>query len=129
MYTLAVVAVAVSWWAAETSRWGAGSWVDTFSEGLLLGPSLWWQRHRSIWLRLDRPDGRFMLAGALWAVVLLVWVLRRVARGVAVRWVSHRAPATLAYWARWTGVLVAFGLTVLVCVFMPAGTLRGWLAK
>lgn len=124
MYALVVVAVVVSVWGAEKSRWGPGRWVDDFSELLLLGPQLWWGRHRSMWLRLGRPEGLFLLAGALWAVVLVTWGVRRVARGVAVRRVSNRAPAALAYWVRWTGVLVAFGVTVLVCLFMPGGTLH-----
>jgi len=52
----------------------------------------------------------------LWTLVLSIWVMRRVARGITVLRLSKQKAAAFAYWRRWLWPLVAFGLTVVTCL-------------
>jgi hypothetical protein len=129
MYLFLSAAVLVSLWAcvAPTRR---GAFSDILSEPLfLVPPALWLRRVRGFWWELDLPHGRFMLGAALWAVLIVAWLIRRVARGVTVRRLSSHRAAPFAYWRRWLVVPVVFGLTVLVCMTRLPTYAGFWVSK
>jgi hypothetical protein len=127
MYLLLAGAVLVSLWACVVpTRRGAFS--DVLSELLLMPPNLWWRRIGGFWWNFDMHLGRFLLATAIWVVVIAAWIVRRVARGVTVRRVSRQKPATFAYWRRWLVVPVIFGVTILVCMTRLPTYVGFWLS-
>lgn len=127
-YLLLAGAVLVSLWACvvPTRR---GEFSDVLSQLLLMSPVTWWRRFSGDWWRFDWPIGRFLLAATTWTLVIAVWTVRRVARGVTVRRVSRQKPATFAYWRRWLVVPVVFGVTVLVCMTRLPTYAGFWVSK
>jgi hypothetical protein len=128
MYLLLAGAVLVSLWACvvPTRR---GEFSDHLSELLLMSPAWWWRRIDEFWWDFDVPLGRFLLGAALWTLLALAWIVRRVARGVTVRRVSRQKAATFAYWRRWLVVPVVFGVTVLVCMTRLPTYAGFWLSR
>jgi hypothetical protein len=127
-YLLLAGAVLVSLWACVVPT-RVGAFSDVLSELLLVSPRWWWRRIDGFWWDFDRPLGRFLLAAALWTLLALAWIVRRVARGITVRRVSRQKAATFAYWRRWLVVPVVFGVTVLVCMTRLPTYAGFWLSK
>jgi hypothetical protein len=128
LYLLTCAAVLVSLWACVVpTRRGAFS--DILGSLLLVPPRLWWQRTRAFWMDFDSPHGRFWLGAALWIAVILIWIVRRVGREMAVRRVSNQKAAPFAYWRRWLVVPVIFGLTVLTCMTRLPAYAGFWVSK
>jgi hypothetical protein len=127
MYLLLAGAVVVSVWACVVPT-RVGAFSDILS-AMLLSPRSWRWRLNGIWGNLDYPAGRFLVGVVLWSMLALVWIVRRVARGVTVRRVSRQRAATFAYWRRWLVVPVIFGVTTLVCMTRLPTYAGFWLSK
>lgn len=113
LHLLTGVAVIVGLWACAVPLQN-GRFVDVLAF-MLTGMD--WDRLGVIESIKDykSPGGRFLLATAVWLLVVLIWIGRRLARGLMVRRLSRQKAAPFAYWRRWLITPVLFGSCVLVC--------------
>jgi hypothetical protein len=65
----------------------------------------------------------------LWALVVICWVTRRVARGITVQRVAQQRAATFSYWRRWLVTPVLFGITVWLCTTRAPTYVGFWVSK
>jgi hypothetical protein len=118
-HLLTGAAVIMSLWAAAAPM-GRDSFMDLLNLRVLSID--YYQELRTMIWELGDPLGRFLLGAILWLMVAVVWISRRVARGVTVKRLSKQKAAPLAYWRRWLVTPVVFGITVLLC----RSTLPAW---
>jgi hypothetical protein len=111
-HLLTGLAVLMSVWAAA-SPMGRDAFLDLLNLGVL--SRNFYQDLRRMITEISDPQGRFLIGAILWLAVAVVWISRRVARGVTVKRLSKQKAAPLAYWRRWLVTPVIFGLTVLLC--------------
>ena len=127
--TLTAAAVLASLWACAVPT-RRGAFVDLLSNSMPFIRGRWslaWLRRS--WLNLDAPEGRFLLAASLWAIVIAIWVVRRAARGAVVKSLSKHRAAPFAYWRRWLIPPVLFGVTVWACTTRLPTYAAFWLSK
>jgi hypothetical protein len=125
LHVLTAFAVLMALWGTATP--GPGGEYPHFVLSRVFSP----QMRRWIWNDLGYTEhtGRFVLGALAWAVVLGVWIVRRVARGITVRLLSRQKAAPFAYWRRWLITPVIFGLTLIVCrTWLPVYT-GFWISK
>jgi hypothetical protein len=105
LYLLTGLATLISLWAAAAPTY-PGVFVDT------LGRFGNWDSASDF----SQPEGRFLWGALLWTIMLAIWTLRRLARGITVVRLSRQKPAPFAYWGRWLCPLITFLVTVLCCL-------------
>jgi hypothetical protein len=124
-FILVALATLLSLWAAATPM-PAGH-IVLVTKGL----QNWFERTSplSFISSISLPEIRILWAALAWLVVLLVWIPRRVLRGITVMKVSSTRAATFAYWRRWLVPLLVLGGTILVCRTPAPVYLGFWLSK
>jgi hypothetical protein len=125
LYVLTAAAVVMALWGTATP--GPGGEYPHFVLSRVFSPLM--RRWISNDLGYTEHTGRFVLGALAWVVVLAIWAVRRVARGMTVRRLSKQKPATFAYWRRWLITPVIFGLTLIVCRTWAPVYLGFWTSK
>lgn len=74
-----------------------------------------WDDFRYDWHDFREAKAHFMLAVYAWLIVGILWITRRVMRGLTVKRLSRQRAAPMAYWRRWLLGPVIFGATILLC--------------
>jgi hypothetical protein len=120
------LAVLMSVWAAA-SPMGRDAFVDLLN--LAVRSRNFYPDLRTMVEEISDPLGRFLISAMLWLAVAIVWISRRVARGITVKRLSKQKAAPLAYWRRWLLTPVVFGLTVLLCRSALPMWAGFWLSK
>jgi hypothetical protein len=127
LHLLTGVALLISLWACVMpSRDGA--FVDLIADIFVTRYGL----RRLPWgtmFRLENPIQRFLAGFCLWSLIAVIWMARRIARGITVKRLSKRRAAPFAYWRRWLVTPIIFGLTVLVCRTRLPTYAGFWLSK
>jgi hypothetical protein len=126
LYTMTAVAVLLSLWAAAAPT-APGQiyphlrrvWVNAVSTSWVDELVL----YRSV-------SVRYAYAVLAWGVVAVVWIVRRVARGAAVRRIAPgQRAAPFAYWRRWLMPHFVLAATVLFCLTHGPVYLGFWASK
>lgn len=115
MHVLTAGAVLVSLWACAAPL-ARGGLTDVLAELMTHFRLYWyWREVGNMMADIGLAQCRFLIAATIWLVVGVIWVARRLARGITVKWLSKQKAATFAYWRRWLVTPMVFGLTVLIC--------------
>ena len=125
IFALVGLAALISLWAAATPM--PSGHVILVTRGLLG----WFERSSpgSVLTSISLSEVRILWAVLALLLVLIVWLPRRVVRGITVLKVTSTRAATFAYWRRWLMPLFVLGGTILVCR-TPAPVYVGfWLSK
>jgi hypothetical protein len=125
-HLLTGLAVLMTLWAAAAPM-GRDGFLDLLNLAAL--SQNFYQDLKTMVHDLGDPRGRFLIGAMLWLGVAIVWISRRVARGVTVKCLSKQKAAPLAYWRRWLVTPMIFALSVVICRSTLPVWAGFWLSK